>query len=164
VLRAINPHTLGEAGVAITWIGLSKLGDDPKPAALSSVTDPKMRGTLNDLLDLTIGQLRNSVSHHRAYRPLKAEAERCLEAEVNLLYRARHVLRVREFGELSAMSIGQRGMVVAAKALAITGIDLFTNLQLVADAKADFRKQMQGKTYKSAISEGQKPPLDYRDK
>jgi len=64
----------------------------------------------------------------------------------------------------AGMSIGQKGMVVAAKALAITGIDLFTNQQLVADAKADFRKQMQGKTYKSAIPEGEKPPLDYRNK
>lgn len=61
----------------------------------------------------------------------------------------------------AGMSIGQRGTVVAAKALAITGIDLFTNPQLIADAKADFRKQMQGKTYKSAIPEGRKPPLDY---
>jgi len=64
----------------------------------------------------------------------------------------------------AGMTIGQKGMVVAAKALALTGIDLFTNPQLVADAKADFRKQMQGKTYKSAIPEGQKPPLDYRNK
>jgi aminobenzoyl-glutamate utilization protein B len=64
----------------------------------------------------------------------------------------------------AGMSIGQKGMVVAAKALAITAIDLFTNPQLVADAKADFRKQMQGKTYKSAIPEGDKPPLTYRDK
>jgi aminobenzoyl-glutamate utilization protein B len=64
----------------------------------------------------------------------------------------------------AGMSIGQKGMVVAAKALAITGIDLFTNPQLVTDAKADFKKQMAGKTYKSAIPEGAKPPLDYRDK
>jgi aminobenzoyl-glutamate utilization protein B len=64
----------------------------------------------------------------------------------------------------AGMSIGQKGMVVAAKALAITGIDLLTNPQLVADAKADFRKQMEGKNYKSAIPEGQNPPLDYRSK
>ena len=64
----------------------------------------------------------------------------------------------------AGMSIGQKGMVVAARALAITGIDLFTNPQLVADAKADFKKQMQGKTWKSAIPESEKPPLHYRDK
>lgn len=57
----------------------------------------------------------------------------------------------------AGMSIGQKGMVVAAKALAMIGIDLFTNPKLVADAKADFRKQMEGKTYKSAIPEGQIP-------
>ena len=64
----------------------------------------------------------------------------------------------------AGMSIGQKGMVVAAKALAITGADLFTNPQLVADAKADFERQIQGKAYKSVIPEGQKPPLDYRNK
>jgi aminobenzoyl-glutamate utilization protein B len=64
----------------------------------------------------------------------------------------------------AGMSIGHKGMVVAAKALALTAIDLFTSSQLVADAKADFQKQMQGKTYQSAIPEGQKPPLNYRKK
>jgi aminobenzoyl-glutamate utilization protein B len=64
----------------------------------------------------------------------------------------------------SGMSIGQKGMVVAAKALAITGADLFADAQLVADAKADFRKQLNGATYQSVIPEFQKPPLDYRHK
>jgi aminobenzoyl-glutamate utilization protein B len=64
----------------------------------------------------------------------------------------------------SGMSIGQKGMVVAAKALAITGADLFADAQLVADAKADFRKQLAGATYQSVIPEFQKPPLDYRHK
>ncbi len=64
----------------------------------------------------------------------------------------------------SGMSIGQKGMVVAAKALAITGADLFADAQLVADAKADFRKQLDGATYQSVIPEFQKPPLDYRHK
>jgi aminobenzoyl-glutamate utilization protein B len=62
----------------------------------------------------------------------------------------------------SGTTIGQKGMVVAAKAMAITGIDLFTNPKLVADARAEFKRQMQGKAYKSAIPEGQKAPLDYR--
>jgi aminobenzoyl-glutamate utilization protein B len=64
----------------------------------------------------------------------------------------------------SGMSIGQKGMVVAAKALAITGADLFADAQLVADAKADFKKQLNGATYQSVIPEFQKPPLDYRHK
>ncbi len=58
-------------------------------------------------------------------------------------------------------TIGQKGMVVAAKALAVTAADLFANPQLVADAKADFAKQLQGKKYESMIPPDQKPPLDY---
>ncbi len=64
----------------------------------------------------------------------------------------------------AGMSIGQKGMIVAAKALAITGADLFSDRQLVLDAKADFRRQMQGKSYQSVIPAGQKPPLNYRNK
>jgi len=62
----------------------------------------------------------------------------------------------------AGMSIGQKGMLVAAKALALTGADLFANPQLVADAHKDFERQLAGKTYKSEIPEGQKPPLEYR--
>src|SRR6202521_2028543 len=64
----------------------------------------------------------------------------------------------------AGMSIGQKGMIVAAKALAATGADLFSDRQLVLDAKADFRRQLQGKTYQSVIPAGQKPPLNYRHK
>ena len=64
----------------------------------------------------------------------------------------------------AGMSIGQKGMIVAAKALAATGADLFSDRQLVSDAKADFRRQMDGKTYQSVIPAGQKPPLNYRNK
>lgn len=64
----------------------------------------------------------------------------------------------------AGMSIGQKGMIVAAKALAATGADLFSDRQLVLDAKADFRHQMDGKTYQSVIPAGQKPPLNYRNK
>jgi aminobenzoyl-glutamate utilization protein B len=64
----------------------------------------------------------------------------------------------------SGMSIGQKGMIVAAKALAATGADLFADRQLISDAKADFRKQMNGRTYQSVIPEYQKPPLGYRNK
>ena len=64
----------------------------------------------------------------------------------------------------AGMSIGQKGMTVAAKALAVTGADLFSDRRLVLDAKADFRRQMEGKTYQSVIPAGQKPPLNYRHK
>ena len=64
----------------------------------------------------------------------------------------------------SGMSIGQKGMVVAAKALAITGADLFADAQLIADARAEFRRQLNGNTYQSVIPELQKPPVGYRSK
>jgi aminobenzoyl-glutamate utilization protein B len=64
----------------------------------------------------------------------------------------------------AGMTIGQKGMIVAAKALAATGADLFSDRQLLLDAKADFRRQMEGKTYQSAIPASSKPPLDYRHK
>jgi aminobenzoyl-glutamate utilization protein B len=62
----------------------------------------------------------------------------------------------------AGMSIGQKGMVTASKALAITGADLFANPQLVQDAKAEFTRQLNGKVYHSEIPAGQKPPLNYR--
>ena len=61
-------------------------------------------------------------------------------------------------------SIGQDGMVVASKALAFTAVDLFSNPQLREAAKADFAKELSGKTYHSAIPEGQKPLINYREK
>jgi aminobenzoyl-glutamate utilization protein B len=61
-----------------------------------------------------------------------------------------------------SMSIGYKAMLNAAKTIAMTGIDLFTNPTLLDQAK----KEMAGKTgadfqYKSLIGE-RKPPLDYR--
>jgi len=61
----------------------------------------------------------------------------------------------------AGMSIGQKGMLVAAKALAVTAADLFASPQLVRDARQDFVHQLGGKTYKSEIPEGRKPPIDY---
>jgi aminobenzoyl-glutamate utilization protein B len=63
----------------------------------------------------------------------------------------------------TGMSIGQDGMVIASKALALTAVDLFTSPQLVQAAKADFAKEIAGKTYLSAIPASQKPPLNYRE-
>jgi hypothetical protein len=62
----------------------------------------------------------------------------------------------------SGMSIGPKGMVVAAKALAITGADLFADAQLIAEANAEFHRQLNSDTYQSVIPELQKPPLGYR--
>ncbi len=54
-------------------------------------------------------------------------------------------------------------MVIASKALALTAVDLFMTPSLVAAAHADFQKQLQGKTYESAIPPTQKPLIGYRD-
>jgi len=53
-------------------------------------------------------------------------------------------------------------MVVASKALALTAVDLFSNAALVQAARADFDRQLTGKTYHSFIPAGQTPPLNYR--
>jgi aminobenzoyl-glutamate utilization protein B len=63
----------------------------------------------------------------------------------------------------SGMSIGQQGMVVAAKAIALTAIDLFTDPALVQAAKDDFKKQTAGKNYYTAIPSNQKPLINYRN-
>ncbi len=63
----------------------------------------------------------------------------------------------------AGMSIGQKGMTVAAKAIAITGADLFSNPQLIEAAKADFAHEIKGQTYQSQIPNGQKPLLNYRN-
>jgi aminobenzoyl-glutamate utilization protein B len=63
----------------------------------------------------------------------------------------------------AGMSIGQNGMVVASKALALTAIDLFATPSLVQAARADFDRKLTGKTYHTFIPAGQKPPLSYRD-
>ena len=63
----------------------------------------------------------------------------------------------------AGMSIGQNGMVVASKALALTAIDLFSNTALVEAARADFDRKLASKTYHTLIPAGQKPPINYRD-
>jgi aminobenzoyl-glutamate utilization protein B len=55
------------------------------------------------------------------------------------------------------MSIGHKGMVYAAKALAITGIDLFIDPALRQAMKAEFTKQTAGFVYKPWIPPGPPP-------
>ena len=63
----------------------------------------------------------------------------------------------------AGMSIGRKGMVVAAKSLVLTGMDLFTDPAQVAAAKASFEKRRAGFEYRSRVPADHKPPLDYRD-
>ena len=61
-------------------------------------------------------------------------------------------------------SIGRKGMVVAAKTLALSALELFKDSKLIAAAKADFAKRRAGFEYRSRIPAEQKAPLNYRDK
>jgi len=64
----------------------------------------------------------------------------------------------------SGMSIGHKGMLVAAKTLTLSAIDLFTSPAALAKAKADFANRKSGKDYRSRLPAEQKPPLDYRNR
>jgi aminobenzoyl-glutamate utilization protein B len=61
------------------------------------------------------------------------------------------------------MSIGRKGMVVAAKTLALTAIDLFQNEKAIADAKAEFEKRRGANFKYNALIGDRKPALNYRD-
>jgi aminobenzoyl-glutamate utilization protein B len=63
----------------------------------------------------------------------------------------------------SGHSIGRKGMVNAAKVLALSAMDLFNDAKLITDAKANFEKRRGAKTYQSRLPASQKPPLTYRD-
>lgn len=55
------------------------------------------------------------------------------------------------------MSIGHKGMMLAAKSLAMTMVDLFENEQLRKDIRAEFDKRTGGHIYKPYIPDGPPP-------
>jgi aminobenzoyl-glutamate utilization protein B len=60
------------------------------------------------------------------------------------------------------MTIGHKGMVNAAKTMAMSVYDLLTTPALVASAQAEFeRRRGAGFVYRPLIGE-RSPPLDYR--
>lgn len=62
----------------------------------------------------------------------------------------------------SGSSIGIKGMMVAAKTLALTGAELFQSPDTIAAAKAEMEKRRgPGFTYKALVGD-RPPPLDYR--
>ncbi len=63
----------------------------------------------------------------------------------------------------AGMSIGQEGMLIAAKSLALIGIDLYAHPEVIAAAKADLQEQLKTMTYRTAIPTDQKPPIGYRE-
>jgi aminobenzoyl-glutamate utilization protein B len=61
-----------------------------------------------------------------------------------------------------ATDIGLKGMINAAKVLAMTGIDIITNPSIAEKAKKELADYVgPGYIYKSMIGDRQ-PPLDYR--
>lgn len=59
-------------------------------------------------------------------------------------------------------TIGKKGMNLAARTLAATAFDLFTDPQLLKDAKAEHAKRLDGRKYAAMLEKDQPPPLDYR--
>jgi aminobenzoyl-glutamate utilization protein B len=63
---------------------------------------------------------------------------------------------------VDGMGIGMKGMMNAAKVMAMTGIDLFTSPMLIDQAKEELKKRRGVDfKYKSLVGD-RKPPLDYR--
>jgi aminobenzoyl-glutamate utilization protein B len=58
--------------------------------------------------------------------------------------------------------IGAKGMMVAAKTMALTAIDLFTTPALIQRAKEEFREGKGDYQYKALLGD-RKPALNYRD-
>jgi len=59
------------------------------------------------------------------------------------------------------IEIGAKGMMVAAKTMALTVIDLFTDADLISRAKEKFKKSKGDYQYKTLLG-GRKPALNYR--
>ncbi|MFO0850495.1 MAG: amidohydrolase [Gemmataceae bacterium] len=59
-------------------------------------------------------------------------------------------------------TIGKKGMQLAAKTLAATAWDLFTDPATVAAAKTEFAQRKAGREYRPMLDKDQPPPLDYR--
>jgi aminobenzoyl-glutamate utilization protein B len=58
--------------------------------------------------------------------------------------------------------IGHKGLMAAAKVLALTTVDLLQDPKLIQEAQADFNQRMKGRQYTTRIPQGQKPPKSIR--
>ena len=61
-------------------------------------------------------------------------------------------------------TIGRKGMLVAARTLALAGVELFDNPAEVKAAHDAFEKRLAGRTWTTKIAQDAKPPLDYATK
>jgi aminobenzoyl-glutamate utilization protein B len=62
----------------------------------------------------------------------------------------------------AGMSIGHKGLLVAAKTLTLTAAELVSQPELIVAAKKNFAERKAGSSYTSRLPTDQKPPLDYR--
>jgi len=62
----------------------------------------------------------------------------------------------------SGREIGAKGLLVAAKTMTLTAIDLFTDPDLLARAKAELKQKVGGYVYRPLLGDRQ-PALNYRD-
>ena len=60
----------------------------------------------------------------------------------------------------SGMGIGHKGMITAARAMALAGHELMTKPDLVQEARAAFLKDTEGKPYASPLPPEMKPPVE----
>ena len=58
--------------------------------------------------------------------------------------------------------IGHKGLIVAAKVLALGAVDMLRDPQLLEEAKKDFDERMKGRKYTTRIPKGQKAPKSIR--
>jgi aminobenzoyl-glutamate utilization protein B len=58
-------------------------------------------------------------------------------------------------------SIGRKGMLVAARTLALAGVDIFEHPTIVAAAHEAYTKRLAGRKWATHIPADSKPPLDY---
>ena len=59
-------------------------------------------------------------------------------------------------------SIGEKGMMVAAKALAASAIDIYRSPEILQRAREDHKQMLAGQKYVTLIPEGQKAPAKIR--
>jgi hypothetical protein len=64
----------------------------------------------------------------------------------------------------ASSSIGRKGMLVAARTLALSAMDLLDSPNEVDAAKTSFEKRRAGRAWSTLIAPGTKPPLDYAGK
>jgi aminobenzoyl-glutamate utilization protein B len=65
-----------------------------------------------------------------------------------------------QFVAMSGSKIAHKSLIFAAKTIAGTGLDLITQPELLVKAKAEHKDRLKGRTYKSAIPDDCRPPLN----